>query len=83
MEPKGGLGGPGRRWALRASTEASKRPGIAAGVLIRPRGAMSINIVIHDIKYRVCHPVGDKQFLYNSFLDKVSKFLKVFSESCV
>jgi hypothetical protein len=35
---------------LRASTGASKGPGIAAGVLIRPHGAISINIVIHDIE---------------------------------
>jgi hypothetical protein len=46
----GGPRGPGRRWGLQASTGASKGPGIAAGVLIMPRGAMNINIVIHDIK---------------------------------
>jgi uncharacterized protein (DUF1919 family) len=31
----------------------------------------------------VCHPVGDEQFVYNYFFDRVSKVLKVFSESCV
>jgi hypothetical protein len=41
---------------------------------VRPQGG---NI------YRVSHPVADVQFLFNSFLDKDSKVLKVFSESLV